>query len=84
VISFEHKAITILLENEIQLESLNNSFYTWRNLATLEREEENRTVKAVIQLVVRSTIAKVPVANCGIFSASVVIDAKYLYNNSDF
>jgi hypothetical protein len=77
---YRDTAIVTLMANAVRLEPLNIFLYTWSFLATLEREEENRTLKKVVfPWVARFTIVIVPLAYYGLFSAWVVEDAKYYY-----
>jgi len=74
--SFRNESIECLLAMAIRLEPLNIFLYIWRFLATLEREEENLTMKKVFRWFARLSIVVVPLANYGLFAALVVEQAK--------
>ncbi len=60
----------------LYLEPLNLFFYTWRFLATLESEEDNRLLKRVYRFVSLFSIIVLPSVFIGVYVAFVILYAR--------
>jgi hypothetical protein len=74
---FRDDAIREFLLDAIDLEPLSIFLYSWRFLATLENEEENKIVKMIYRWFARATILILPLSFYGVFAAFVIEEEKF-------
>ena len=72
VLGLRHTAIIILLSSAIYLEPLNLFFYTWRFLATLEKEEQSKGWKTFYRWFARITMLLIPATFYAVFAVFVI------------